>query len=119
MYVIVKPGNDIYHHGIKGQKWGVITKIKDYMTKRKALNNKRINSHVFKSILKRIERANSTIKNEKIRKRIYTTLTYRINNYIRNYNMEMLRNQMNLQVHSQMMHLNNIQFNSMHTFNHF
>ena len=37
MYVIVKPGNDIYHHGVKGQKWGVITKIKDYMAKRKAI----------------------------------------------------------------------------------
>ena len=23
MYVIVKPGNDIYHHGVKGQKWGI------------------------------------------------------------------------------------------------
>ena len=65
MYVIVKPGNDIYHHGVKGQKWGVITKIKDYMAKRKVLNNKRINSRVFKSILKRIERANSTIKKMK------------------------------------------------------
>lgn len=37
MYVVVKPGNDIYHHGVKGQKWGVITKIKDYMAKRKAI----------------------------------------------------------------------------------
>ena len=37
MYVIVKPGNDIYHHGVKGQKWGVITKIKDNMAKRKAI----------------------------------------------------------------------------------
>lgn len=23
MYVIVKQGNDIYHHGVKGQKWGI------------------------------------------------------------------------------------------------
>lgn len=37
MYIVVKPGDDIYHHGVKGQKWGVITKIKDYMAKRKAL----------------------------------------------------------------------------------
>ena len=37
MYIIVKPGNDIYHHGVKGQKWGVITKIKDYIAKQKAL----------------------------------------------------------------------------------
>lgn len=37
MYVIVKPGDDIYHHGVKGQKWGVITKIKDYIAKRKAI----------------------------------------------------------------------------------
>ena len=37
MYIVVKPGDDIYHHGVKGQKWGVITKIKDYIAKRKAL----------------------------------------------------------------------------------
>lgn len=37
MYIVVKSGDDIYHHGVRGQKWGVITKIKDYMAKRKAL----------------------------------------------------------------------------------
>ena len=232
MYVIIKPGNDIYHHGVKGQKWGVrhekayqklngknkkrfenyhqieekakqIMKYnkqqynyqlrkgtdafgkarryallsaltlpmpsvsshlrekakenlkefreatdfanvlyRDYkdikMAKkevRKALDKivnkalrgdmisaedfktKRLNAGILKSILNRTKSKN--LKNEKLRKKIYSTLNTHTMDHIRNYNMEMLRNQMHLQVQSQMMHLNNLQFNSMHTMNNF
>ena len=40
MYVIVKPGNDIYHHGIKGQKWG----IRRYEERRNKIYSKLTNS---------------------------------------------------------------------------
>ena len=40
MYVIVKPGNDIYHHGVKGQKWG----IRRYEERRNKIYSKLTNS---------------------------------------------------------------------------
>ena len=40
MYVIIKPGYDIYHHGVKGQKWG----IRRYEERRNKIYSKLTNS---------------------------------------------------------------------------
>ena len=105
MYVIVKPGNDIYHHGIKGQKWGIITK-------RETLNNKSSNRG-YKTHFKENRSKHLKLKNEELRNRIESALTRHINEHIRDHDMTMLRNQMDLQVQSQNEQLNNMQLNDM------